>query len=233
MLAGIANFGLAAWEDSEMMRAITSGCLTVTLLGVHAIGLFSSAARAQYQNSQYQEPQYREQLQVTTTRLEAGTTLSVAPPAVGDSLYFSNDSIHPVSLAITKDIFDEFGNLAIPAGSTLRGELRPEPGGARFFGSLLVTENRAYSLQAVSPLLHDEKDPRQITGGAIAEDALIGAAAGTLLGVITGGVSTLGVLGGAAAGAGVGNVTANRAVVLRPEQPIAVSLDTTITVINE
>ncbi|MEO1131237.1 MAG: hypothetical protein AAFX40_00865, partial [Cyanobacteria bacterium J06639_1] len=105
--------------------------------------------------------------------------------------------------------------------------------GSRFFGSLLVTEQRAYSLQAVSPLIHDEKDPRQYAGGAIAEDALIGAAAGALLGVVTGGVSTLGVIGGAAAGVGVGNVSANQAIVLRPEQPITVSLDTPITIINE
>lgn len=234
-----------------MTRAIMSGYLLATVLGVNAIALFPGAATAQYREQypaqqqypgqqqyptqqQYpvQQP-YRGQLQVTTTRLEAGTTLSVAPPRVGDAKYFSNDSIHPVSLAVTQDIFDDYGNLAIPSGSTLRGELRPEPGGARFFGSLLVTENRAYSLQAVSTLIHDEKDPRQIASGAIAEDAVIGAAAGAILGVVTGGVSTLGVLGGAAAGVGVGNVTATRAIVLRPEQPLTVSLDTAITVINE
>lgn len=197
--------------------------LAIAVASLNAIALCPSLAIAQH----------RQQLQVTTTRLDAGTVLSVAPPSVGATQYFSHDTIHPVSLSVTKDVFDSFGNVAIPAGSTLRGELRPVTGGSRFFGSLLVTEQRAYSLQAVSPLIHDEKDPRQYEGGAIAEDALIGAAAGALLGVVTGGVSTLGVIGGAAAGVGVGNVSANRAIVLRPEQPIVVSLDTPITIINE
>lgn len=90
--------------------------------------------------------------------------------------------------------------------------------GLLFAGSATLPFASAFAQQ------QDEKDPRQYSSGSITEDALIGGAAGAILGGLTGGVSAGGVLGGAAAGVGVGNVTAPQTVVLRPNQALNLTL---------
>ncbi|MEM7762174.1 MAG: hypothetical protein AAF298_29265, partial [Cyanobacteria bacterium P01_A01_bin.40] len=78
----------------------------------------------------------------------------------------------------------------------------------------------SYRISAISPVLKDVKDPRDTSAGAIAEDAAIGAAGGTILGEIFGDAGAGEILGGAAAGVVVGNVTADRVVVIDPGIPI-------------
>ena len=58
------------------------------------------------------------------------------------------------------------------------------------------------------------------SAGAVAEDAGIGAAGGVVLGEVPGDANVEEAVGGAAAGAAVGNVTADRVVVIEPDESI-------------
>ncbi|WP_017324564.1 hypothetical protein [Synechococcus sp. PCC 7336] len=170
------------------------------------------------------------QLDVGVVRLQTGTQLTVASTA-GEQV-LSNDAVHPISLTVTEPIYDARGVLAIPPGTTVRGQLHPRPGGAQFLGTLMILDGRAYNIRASSPLLHDVKDPGQVSAGAIAIDAGIGAVAGTVLSAaLTGGVPIASVLAGAALGSTTGNVTAPRTIVLNAEQPFRLLLDSPLTLV--
>jgi len=162
---------------------------------------------------------------VGVRQLQPGTIIPVQTLEGGEPQYFSPNSTHPLTLRVAQDIYGGDGQLVIPAGSEVRGSLRPVQGGARFFGTALVANGRLYSVQMSSDLIHDEKDPRQYSAEAIAQDAAIGAVGGTVLGLLTGGVSALGVIGGAGAGVAVGNITAPQVVVLRPSQVMNLTLN--------
>ncbi len=162
-------------------------------------------------------------------RLEQGTIIPVGSLSSEGPQYFYPDTVYPLEVAVTQNIFDNQGRLVIPAGSRVFGQMEPAPGGSRFVATSIVLGGRTYSLRASSNILHDEKDPRQYSAEAIAQDAAIGAVAGTLLGAITGGVSAGNVLGGAVAGAVVGNVTAPQVVVLRPGQSFNLTLEAPLT----
>ena len=164
-----------------------------------------------------------------TYRLEQGTIIPVGSLSSEGPQYFYPDTVYPLEVAVTQDIFDGQGRLVIPAGSRVFGQMEPAPGGSRFVATSIVVGGRTYSLRAVSNILHDEKDPRQYSAEAIAQDAAIGAAAGTILGAITGRVSAGNVLGGAVAGVVVGNVTAPQVVVLRPGQSFNLTLEAPLT----
>lgn len=161
-------------------------------------------------------------------QLQPGTIIPVQSFKGEEPQYFSPNSTHPLTLRVAQDIYNGSGQLAIPAGSEVRGSLRPTQGGARFFGTALIVNGRLYSVQMSSDLIHDEKDPRHYSAEAIAQDAAIGAVGGTVLGLLTGGVSALGVIGGAGAGVAVGNITAPQVVVLRPNQTINLALDSPV-----
>ncbi|MGF1569834.1 MAG: hypothetical protein ACFCVD_17490 [Nodosilinea sp.] len=157
----------------------------------------------------------------------------VAPPALaqafasgpiqainsaGDTLYLNNDTV--VETSLTVSTATTFNGRSIPAGSILRGRFEPVTGGLRYVADAVQVEGQIYSIQAVSDVLHDVKDPREASAGAIAGDAAIGAAGGAAVSGILGNVSLASILGGAAAGAALGNVTAQRVVVVEPNQTI-------------
>ncbi len=167
----------------------------------------------------------QQQFQLQTLQLQKGTVIPVTSSTQGEPQYFANDTVQNASFVVSQPIYDTSGRLVIPAGSVVSGQMQPVQGGLRFVASFLTIRNRSYNIRASSALIHDEKDPREVTAQATVEDALIGGAAGALLGALTGGVTTSGVLGGAAAGVVVGNVTAPQVVVIRPGQAISVTLE--------
>ncbi|NJL48182.1 MAG: hypothetical protein HC929_12740 [Leptolyngbyaceae cyanobacterium SM2_5_2] len=94
----------------------------------------------------------------------------------GDTLYLSNNTVFERSLRV--NTATTINGRSIPAGSTIRGQFEPVSGGLRYVATGVEVDNQIISLQAVSDTLHDVKDPRETTGGAIAGDAAIGAAGG-------------------------------------------------------
>lgn len=145
-----------------------------------------------------------------------------AVTSVDETLYLGNGETVEQSLEV--DVDTTFNGISIPAGSIIRGQFEPVTGGLRYVANSVQTGSQVYSLQAASDLLADVKDPRETSAGAIAGDAAIGAAGGALVTEIFGDASWGGALGGAAAGVLVGNVTAQRVVIVEPNQPISLQL---------
>lgn len=134
------------------------------------------------------------------------------------TLYLNNDRLYSYNLEVFQGT--TINGLYIPAGSVIQGDYVPASGGLRYQARSVTVDGRAYPLEATSEVIEDVKDPRDTSAGSIAEDAGIGAAGGLAIGEILGDADILEVLGGAAAGAAVGNVTADRVVVVEPNEPI-------------
>ena len=141
-----------------------------------------------------------------------------ARSAQQETLYLNNDRTYSYNLIANQK--GTIGNVTVPVGATIVGKYVPTEGGLRYEASAVTYDQYSYNISASSETLTDVKDPRDTSAGAIAEDAGIGAAGGVVLGEIFGDASVGEAVGGAAAGAAVGNVTADRVVVIKPDESI-------------
>ena len=114
------------------------------------------------------------------------------------------DETASVTLTVAADIRSRQGRILIPAGSQVEGELRPVEGGTQFFAQELILRNRDQRLQidATSPVITKTETINEKSDPNILRGAVIGAAAGAVIGEIFGGID----LGEVLAGAGVGTV---------------------------
>ena len=132
-----------------------------------------------------------------------------------ETLYLNNDRTYSYNLtAQRRGVID---GIVIPVGATIVGKYVPAKGGLRYVAEAVTYSRYSYRISASSRVLKDVKDPRDRSAGAIAEDAAIGAAGGTIIGEVFGDAGVGEILGGAAAGVVVGNVTADRIVVIEPD----------------
>jgi hypothetical protein len=138
-----------------------------------------------------------------------------------EPLYLSPGESHDYTLRL--DASATVDGRTYPAGSIVRGSFEPITGGLQYIATSIEVGDRIYTLNAASAVLHDQKDPRETTTGAILGDAAIGAAGGLVLGEVLGDADVWEIIGGAAAGAVVGNVTAPQVVVIEPDQPITLT----------
>lgn len=185
------------------MQRLFTGVLPLLLLSSVSVG----AATAQSQ---------------PTAETRTASTLATANPN-DETLYLSPDTTFPFNLAVTSATM--INGVSLPAGAVVRGQFEPVPGGLRYVANGFEVSNRIFPLQAASETLHDIKDPRETSAGAILGDAAIGAAGGAVLGgILGGGVSASEVLGGAAVGTIIGNVSAQRVVIVEPGQAIVLTM---------
>ena len=143
----------------------------------------------------------------------------LAKSAQQETLYLNNDRTYSYNLIARES--GEIGGVEIPAGATIVGKYVPAEGGLRYVAEAVTYDDYSYTINASSPVIEDVKDPRDTDAGAIAEDAAIGAAGGTVLGEVLGDAGAAEIVGGAAAGAATGNVTADRVVVIEPTSAIS------------
>jgi hypothetical protein len=150
--------------------------------------------------------------------LRAGDRVSTAYREA-ETIYLDPNETRPFTLQIDTAIRDAYGSTLIPAGSLIAGQFQPAGGGTQFVADALVVGDRSFPLAASSEILAARRDPRQVSTGAILTDAAIGAGAGAVLGGILGdrAIATEEVLGAAAAGVLIGNVTAPKAILIRPD----------------
>lgn len=135
-----------------------------------------------------------------------------------ETLYLNNDRAYSYNLEVERPT--TVNGLNLPVGAEIQGQYEPADGGLRYVADSVVVNGNVYDLNATSGVIEDVKDPRDTQAGSIAEDAGIGAAGGLILGEVLGDAGVAGALGGAAAGAAVGNVTADRVVVVDPDEVI-------------
>ena len=141
-----------------------------------------------------------------------------ARSAQKETLYLNNDRTYSYNLiAKRRGVID---GITIPAGATIVGKYVPAKGGLRYVAEAVTYDRYSYRISASSGVIEDVKDPRDRSAGAIAGDAAIGAAGGTIIGEIFGDAGVGEILGGAAAGVAVGNITADRVVVIKPDAAI-------------
>ena len=141
-----------------------------------------------------------------------------AKSAQKETLYLNNDRTYSYNLVAQKrGVID---GIVIPVGATIVGKYVPAKGGLRYVAEAVTYSKYSYRISAISEILKDVKDPRDTSAGAIAEDAAIGAAGGTIVGEVFGDAGVGEIVGGAAAGVVVGNVTADRVVVIEPDAAI-------------
>jgi hypothetical protein len=134
------------------------------------------------------------------------------------TLYLNNDRAYSYNLEVERPT--TVNGLTLPVGAEIQGQYVPAEGGLRYQANSVIINGNVYDFNATSDVIPDVKDPRDTRTGSIAEDAGIGAAGGLILGEILGDAGLGGAIGGAAAGAAVGNITADRVVVVEPEEII-------------
>ena len=141
-----------------------------------------------------------------------------ARSAQEEILYLNNNRTYDYNLVATQK--GTIGNVTVPVGATIVGKYVPSEGGLRYEAQAVTYDQYSYTINAASQTLTDVKDPRDTSTGAVAEDAGIGAAGGLVLGEVLGDAGAAEIVGGAAAGAATGNLTADRVVVVKPDESI-------------
>lgn len=134
--------------------------------------------------------------------LEEGTIIPVRYDE-GERIVVLPDETAPVTLTVAEDIRSNRGTVIIPAGTRIVGELRPDDDGTRFYAEELVYTNndRSFPIDATSTVITERETITRDSDPDILRGAVIGAAAGAVLGEIFGSIDFLEVLGGAGVGA--------------------------------
>ncbi len=125
-----------------------------------------------------------------------------------EKILVTKDETAPLTLAVSQNVVTDRGNVIIPAGSQVVGQLKPAKGGSQFVAEKLVlTTGQEYQLNATSEVITKTETIRKGTSaGAIVKNTVLGAGAAAAVSAVTGdrAVATEEVLGGAAIGGLIG-----------------------------
>lgn len=117
----------------------------------------------------------------------------------------TKDESLAITVKVSGNVTNNYGEIVIPAGSRIRGEIQPAKGGAAFVAqTLILPNNRRVPLVASSQVItRTETIEKGRNTNAIWQGTLAGAAASTILAGVTGdrAIATEEVLGGAGVGA--------------------------------
>lgn len=169
------------------------------------------------------------QLSIDQTVLTSGQVVKASYQGK-DTQILSTGERRALSLNLVSAITKRNGQIVVPAGSEIRGEVVPVQGGGQFIAQQIVVNGKPYVFAAESGTIHDIKDPRETSAGAIAGDAVIGAVGGAVVSqVLKGRIDVGEVVGGAVAGVVIGNVTAPQAVVISQNDQYDLTLTSDFT----
>ncbi|WAL61944.1 hypothetical protein [Thermocoleostomius sinensis] len=134
--------------------------------------------------------------------LPAGTPIPVRyENDDADRILVTPDETASVTLIVTRDIVNSSRRVVIPRDSEITGELRPARGGTQFVAESITLPNGTNRrIDAVSNIVTETDVISRRDNPDILRGAVVGAAAGAILGEIFGRIDFLEVL----AGAGVG-----------------------------
>lgn len=162
----------------------------------------------------------------------AGTRIAVRY-SKAEKIIVTPEETTDVSLTVAENVRSARGRVALPAGSEIRGELRPASGGTRFVAEEVILRNsdRRLPIEATSEVVTDTETITEKSNPDLLKGAVIGAAAGAVLTEIFGDIDLGAVLGGAAAGV-LGEVLLRgrkekevEVVVVRPEEDLDLTLE--------
>jgi hypothetical protein len=147
------------------------------------------------------------QTQTGTVSIPAGVTLPVTYDK--DKIVVTPDETAPIKLKVARNIVDRAGNVLIPEGSQIDGQLQPITRngvkGTYFVAQeLLLPNGNRQSINATSQIItRKETISKGAKTGTILQDAAIGAGAASVISLLTGNrrIETLEPILGAGAGA--------------------------------
>jgi len=162
--------------------------------------------------------------------IPAGTRIPIRYDEAKKIVVLPNET-SPLTLRTASNVRNTFGTILIPAGSQVKGELRPAEGGSQFYAQeLTLTDGTKLPIDATSGVVTKTQEVRQGGSTQILTGAAIGAgAAAALSGILGGRRITLGkVLAGAGAGALGGWLLGKRnvdVVVIDPNTDLTLTLN--------
>ncbi|MBF2015054.1 MAG: S-layer homology domain-containing protein [Rivularia sp. T60_A2020_040] len=141
---------------------------------------------------------------VANVTIPEGTVLPVKYDKA-EKILVTKDETAPLTLTISQNVITDTGNLVIPAGSRVVGQLQPASGGSQFVAQkLILTTGKEYNINATSGIIDKTETIRKGTSvKGIVRNTALGAGAAAAVAAVTGdrAVATEEVLGGAAIGA--------------------------------
>jgi hypothetical protein len=94
---------------------------------------------------------------------------------------------NPLTLTVARNVRNTYGTLLIPAGSQVKGELRPAEGGSQFQAEeLILTDGSRIRIDATSDVVTKTQEVRKGGSTQILTGTAIGAAAAAVLFGVTG-----------------------------------------------
>lgn len=158
-----------------------------------------------------------------------------------DKILVTNEESLDVTLQTAANIKDRYGNILVPAGSEVIGQVQPADGGAQFVAREIAINNQRYPLYASSRIvtrtetINEGASVEEILGGTLA-----GSAAATIIAGTTGDrrIDALEVLAGAAVGtlagwglpeAGVIGGGETEVISIDPNRDLTITLQSSLT----
>ena len=166
--------------------------------------------------------------------ITAGTIIPIEYETA-EKIVLTPEETVPVTFKVSKEVRTTYGQVWLPQGSEINGELRPASGGSQFIADeVILTSGQRYRLNANSQVVTRTETIRKgASAGDILKGAAIGAAAATAIAGIVGdqAIATEEVLGGAGLGAIAGVFLGREKVevlVIRPEEDLDLRLQSDI-----
>jgi hypothetical protein len=170
--------------------------------------------------------------------IPAGTRIPVSFDK--EKILVSKTETVPLTLQIAANLKDRNGNILVPAGSQIVGQLQPANGGSQFVAQEIIIQNQRYPFYANSQVvtttetINEGASVGEILGGAAA-----GAGAAAIIAATTGDneVDALEVLAGAAVGTlagwalptyGVLGGNQNEVISIDPNQDLTLTLQSSL-----
>lgn len=219
------------WKSGSALL-VTFGMVSST------IAPLSLPAVAVTPNSQTLAQLFPSQPSARRLAIPAGTRLPVRYDGAEKIVLLPTETL-PLTLKIDRNIRASDRTLLIPAGSEVKGKLRPTNGGSQFVAdSLVLTNGSQYYLNASSEVVTTTQEVTPgVDTGAVLKGAAIGAAAASVISGVTGKRRiTLGkILIGAGAGAVGGLLLGKKkadVIVVNPESDLELTLNSSLALRN-
>lgn len=147
-------------------------------------------------------------------KIPAGTTIPIRYPGADKILLAKNEAPIPITMKVAQNVVTSQGQVLIPAGSDVVGQLRTTPQGAQFVaGELVLPTGKRYPIDAASNLITTtEQIKKGVSTGKVVAGTLVGAGAALGIAAVTGDRKIEGweVIPGAVVGAGLSLLFADR-----------------------
>lgn len=170
--------------------------------------------------------------------IPAGTRLPVRYDEAEKIVVTPNETT-PLTLTIARNIRSTSGTLLIPAGTQVKGNLRPARGGTQFIAQdMVLTDGTTLPINARSQVISRSETVRQTSSSSILKGTAAGAAAAAAISGLAGnrritvGKVLLGAGAGAAGGWLLGKKTVD-VISINPNTDLDLTLTSTLALRNE